>query len=77
MRSIELLSLTGDEGSHRPIGSLVICIQRKKVQLKNGRFLTGLRGGPILSLPFLLLTVSKYEALFLFPRKLHFNNSNG
>ena len=40
------------------------CLNKKYFQLKNGRFLTGVRGGLILSLPLLLVTISTTEPLY-------------
>ena len=54
----EFFSLTGDGGSYRPVGKLD-CLYSKKNVLS--WFLTSFRGGPILSLPFLLLTISKLQ----------------
>jgi len=48
---MEFFSLTGDEG---PIAKLDCLFSNKSsFQLRHGRVLTGLRGGPILSLPLL------------------------
>ena len=66
----EFFSLTGDEGSYRPHWKLdYLCSKNKAFKLKNGRVSTSFRAGPILSLPLLLLTISRLYPNALYPRR--------
>ena len=52
-----------DEACIGPLGKLdCLCSKKKSFQLTNKRFLAGFRGGPILILPFQLLTISTHES---------------